>query len=77
MVASQFKRETGVPGIGFSFRSRSDTQLGKVGEWSGLKPSEKTSTTPKIIKITPPKSITPVRDGVIEEPMRAPSQKQV
>jgi hypothetical protein len=40
----------------------------KVGEWSGLKPS----ATPKLIKITPPNPITPVRDGVIEELVRAP-----
>jgi hypothetical protein len=37
-----------------------------------LKPSEKPSVIPKLIKITPPKPITPVRDGVIEEPVRAP-----
>jgi hypothetical protein len=51
--------------------------FGKVGEWSGLKPLEKPSATPKLIKITPPKPTTPVRDGVIEEPLRAPPQKQV
>jgi hypothetical protein len=44
----------------------------KVGEWSGLKPSKKPSATPKLIKITSPKPITPMRDGVIEEPERTP-----
>jgi hypothetical protein len=38
MVLSQFKRGTGGPGIGFAFRPQSDAQLGKLGEWSGLKP---------------------------------------
>jgi hypothetical protein len=42
-----------------------------------LIPSEKPTTTPKLIKITPPKPIALVRDGVIEEPVRAPPQKQV
>jgi hypothetical protein len=44
---------------------------------SGLKPLEKPSATNKLIKITPPKHITSVGDGVIEEPVRAPPQKQV
>jgi hypothetical protein len=51
--------------------------FGKVGEWNGLKPLEKPSATPKIIKTTPPKSITPVRDSVIEEHVRDPPQKQM
>jgi hypothetical protein len=76
-VVSQFKRGTGGPGIGFASRFGSDAHLGKVGEWSGLKPSKKPSATPKRIKITPPKPITPVRDGMIERPVRAPPQKQV
>jgi hypothetical protein len=63
MVASHFKRGTCGPRIGFASRSRNNAQLGKVGEWSGLKPSEKPSATPKLIKIIPPKAITPVRDG--------------
>jgi hypothetical protein len=44
---------------------------------SGLTPSKKPSPTPKLIKTTPAKPITPVKDGVIDEPVRAPPQKQV
>jgi hypothetical protein len=54
------------------------TYFGKVGECSGQKPSEKPSATPKLVKLNPPKSATPVvKNGVIEEPVRAPPQKQV
>jgi hypothetical protein len=77
MMVSQLKRGTGGPGLGFASRSRSDTQFGKVGECSGLKPSKIPSATPKLIKITPPKLTTLLRDGVIEEPMKAPPHKQV
>jgi hypothetical protein len=45
-----------------------------------LKPSEKPnpSTTPKLIKITPSKPLKPTtKDGMFEEPLKAPSQKQV
>jgi hypothetical protein len=48
-----------------------------VVECSGLKPSEIPSATPKLIETTPPKPITPMRDGVIEEPVRSPPQKQM
>jgi hypothetical protein len=52
--------------------------FGKIGECSGLKPSEKSLATPKLVRLTPPKSATPVViDGVIEEPMRAPPRKQL
>jgi hypothetical protein len=71
------EKEWPTPVIGFASRSGSDAQFDKVGKLSGLKPKEKPSATPKLIKITPPKLITPVRDVVIEEPMRAPPQKQV
>jgi hypothetical protein len=73
MVVNQFKRRTGEPGIGFDAEDGSVGCFGKVGEWSGLKPL----ATPNLIKITQPKPIIPVRNGVIEEPMRAPPQKQV
>jgi hypothetical protein len=72
MVASQFENGIHRSRIGFPCRSGSDTQLGKVGEPSGLKLSEKPKNTPKLIKITIPKPIIPLRDGVIEEPARAP-----
>jgi hypothetical protein len=77
MVVNQFKRGTGGSRFGFVAKDGSVTCFGKVGEWSGLKPSDKPYATPKLIKITLPNPITPVRDGVIEEPMRAPPRKQV
>jgi hypothetical protein len=56
----------------------SDTSFDKVGECSGLTPSEKHPTTSKLVKITPPKSATPVvRYGMLVEPVRVPPQKQV
>jgi hypothetical protein len=76
MMVSQFKRGTGEPGLGFATKDGSVTRFGKVGECSGLTPSEKPSLTPKLIKITPAKHITPMRDGVIDEPVRAPPHKQ-
>ena len=76
-MVSQFKRGTGRLGLGFAVKDGNAACFGKVGEWSGLKPSEKPSATPKLIKITPHKLTTPVRDGVIEELVRAPPQKQV
>jgi hypothetical protein len=77
MMVSQFKRGTGGLRLGFAAKDGNVTRFGKVGEGSGLTPSEKPSPTPKLIKITPPKPITPVKDGVIEESVRAPPQKQV
>jgi hypothetical protein len=65
MVVSQFKRGSGGPRIGFDSMTGSDVLVGKDGEWSGLKPLEKPLAPPKLIKITPPKPITPVRDGVM------------
>ena len=76
MMVSQFKRGTGGPGLGFATKDGSVARFGKVGECSGLTPSEKPSPTPKLIKTTSAKPVTPVRDGVIDEPMRAPPQKQ-
>jgi hypothetical protein len=77
MMVSQFKRGAGGLGLGFATKDGSVARFGKVGECSGLTPSEKPSPTPKLIKTTSAKPITPVRDGVIDEPMRAPPQKQV
>ena len=71
-MVSEFKKGIGGPETCFASRSRSDLHFGKVGEWSGLKPSEKHSATPKLIKTIPPKPTTPMRDGLIKEPMRAP-----
>jgi hypothetical protein len=77
MMVSQFKRGTGRSRLGFAAKDGSVACFGKVGECSGLTPSEKSSPTPKLIKTTPAKPITPVRDGVIDEPVRAPPQKHV
>jgi hypothetical protein len=60
-------------GVGFAIGGKGEHVYGKVGEFSGLSPSEKPSTTPKLIKINPPKPTEPtVKDGVFEEPPRAP-----
>jgi hypothetical protein len=75
MMVSQLKRGTGGPGVCFAIKDGSAACFGKVGDWSGLKPLNKPSVTPKLIKITPPKPTTLVRDGVIKEPMRAPPHK--
>jgi hypothetical protein len=78
MMMSQFKRRTGTSRIGFAEGAKGEISYGKVGEHSGLKPIEKPSTTPKLTKINPPKPTKPiVKDGVFEEPPKAPPQKQV
>jgi hypothetical protein len=70
MMMSQFRRGTGASGVGFALGWKVENIYGKVGECSGLNPSEKPFTTPKLIKITPPKPT--VKDGVFEEHPRAP-----
>jgi hypothetical protein len=75
MMVNQFKRETGRPRLGFAAKDGNVACFRKVGEWSELKLLGKPSATPKLIKINPPNLITSVRDGVIEEPVRAPPQK--
>jgi hypothetical protein len=78
MMVSQFKRGTGGPGVSFALGGKGENLYGNVGEHSGLNPSDKPSTTPKLIKITPPKPIVPTtKDGVFEEPPKAPHKKQV
>ena len=73
MMMSLFKRGTNASGVGFALGGKGENIYGKVAEYSGLNPSEKPSTTPKLIKITPPKPIEPtVKDGVFEEPPKAP-----
>jgi hypothetical protein len=73
MMMSQFKRGTGTSGVGFALGGKGEHVCGKVGEFSGLSPSKKSPTTPKLIKITPPKPTEPtVKDGVFEETRRAP-----
>jgi hypothetical protein len=78
MMMSQFRRGTETSGVGFALGGKGENVYSKVGEFSGLSPSEKPSTTPKLIKIKPPKPTEPtVKDRVFEEPPRAPPQKQV
>jgi hypothetical protein len=77
MVVNQFKRGTGGPRLGFASRARSHTKFGKVGECSGLSQLEKHPATFELVKITPTKFATPMRDGVIKDPVRVLPQKQV
>jgi hypothetical protein len=73
MMMSQFRWGTGTSGVGFALGGKGEYVYGKVGEFSGLSLSEKPSTTPKLIKINPPKPTEPtVKDGVFEESLRAP-----
>jgi hypothetical protein len=74
MIVNQFKQGTSGPSVDFVVGTRSDKLYGKVGEYSCLKPSVKPSTTPKLTK----KPIVPnTKDGVFEEPPKAPPQKEV
>jgi hypothetical protein len=53
MMMSQFRQGTGTSGVGFALGGKGEYVYGKVSEFSGLNPSEKPFTTPKLIKITP------------------------
>jgi hypothetical protein len=76
MMMSQFKRGTGTSGVGFALGGKGEYVYGKVCEFSSLSPSEKPSTTSKLIKINPPKPTEPtMKDGVFEEPPKAPPKK--
>ena len=76
MMINQFKRGTGGLGVGFAIGGKGENLYDKVGECSGLNPSEKPSTTPKLIKITPPKLIEPItKDGVFENPPKSSTSK--
>ena len=76
MMMSQFRQGTGASGVGFALGEKGENIYGKVGECSGLNPSEKPSITPKLIKITPPEPTLPTtKDGVFEEPPKAPLLK--
>jgi len=78
MMMSQFKRGTDTSGVCFALGGKGTNLYGKVGESSGLSPSDKPTSTPKFTKIVPPKPIEPiVKNGVIEEPPKAPPSKQV
>jgi hypothetical protein len=71
MMMSQFIWETSASGVSIALGGRGENINGMVGECSGLNLSEKPSTTPKLIKITPPSPIEPtVKDGVFEEPSK-------
>jgi hypothetical protein len=76
MMMSQFRWGTGTSGVDFALGGKGEHVYGKVSEFSGLSPSEKAFTTPKLIKINPPKPTEPtMKYGVFEEPLRAPPQK--
>ena len=81
MIVQQFKSGMGGSDVGFATEGvGSDKLYGKIIECSGLKLSEKpnSTTTPKLLKIPPTQpSKTKTTDGVFEEPLRAPPQKQV
>jgi hypothetical protein len=49
MMMSQFRRGTGTSGVGFALGGKGEHVYDKVGEFSGLNPSEKPSTTSKLI----------------------------
>jgi hypothetical protein len=73
MMMSQLRQGTETSRVGFDLGGKGELVYGKVGEFSGLIPSEKPPTTPKLIKITPPNPTEPtVKDGVFEEPLRVP-----
>ena len=72
MMVNQFRRGIGGLGVGFALCDKGENIYGKVGECSGLKPSEKPTTTPKLTKISPAKPTLPtIKDGVFEEPPKA------
>jgi hypothetical protein len=73
MMMSQFRQRTGASDVSFALGGNGESVYGKVSEFSGLNLSEKPSTTPRLIKITLPKPTEPVvKDGVFEEPPKAP-----
>jgi hypothetical protein len=73
MIMSQFRQRTRTSRVGFALGGKGEHVYGKISEFSGLSSSEKPSTTSKLIKINPPKPTEPtVKDGVFEEPPRAP-----
>jgi hypothetical protein len=72
MMMSQFRWRTWTSGVGFALGGKGEHVYGKVGEFSGLRSSEKPSTTLKLIKINPPKPTKPtMKNEVFEEPLRA------
>jgi hypothetical protein len=46
MMMNQFRRGTGALGVSFALDRKGESVYDKVGEFSGLNPSEKPSTTP-------------------------------
>ena len=79
MMISQFKRAAGGSGVGLA-QGVDLSAFGKIGESSGLNPSEKpnSTTTPKLTKLPSKEPVKPItKDGVFEEPPRAPPKNQV
>jgi len=54
MMMSEFRRGTGTSGVDFAIGGKGENFYGKVGEFSGLNPNKKPSTTLKLIKFSPP-----------------------
>src|SRR5579883_2342167 len=75
ILISQFKRDDGF-GVGLNY-NRAPFEYGKVGESSGLKPSEKPS--PSSLEPSKPSGATPslVVDGVFQEPTKEPPKNHV
>jgi len=73
MMMSQFKPRTSTLGVGLFTGGKGENLYGKVGEFSGLNPSEKPYTSPKLMKFAPPDPSKPtIKDGVFEETKKAP-----
>jgi len=78
LMVNQFRRGTGGLSVDFALGGKGENLYGKVGEHSGLKPCEKPTTTPQLIKISPREPKLPTtKDGVFEGPLKPPPQKQV
>jgi hypothetical protein len=68
MMVSHFKRGIDGPRLGFATKDGSVACFGKVGEYSGLKPS----AIPNLSSLLHQNLSTLLRDGVPVESMRVP-----
>src|SRR5579883_2293977 len=76
MIISKFKKGDGF-GIGLSY-NRVYNDYGKIGECSGVNPSEKPPpSTPESSETKPTQNLDGVVEGVFQEPTREPSKNQV
>ena len=70
---NQLRRSVDSSEIGFASNEKGANLFGKIGECSGLKPSEKPISTSILTKTILPKPLEPiVKDGVVEESPKAP-----